>query len=495
VGSIFTKDEEYEEFKTNMPLIKFFSKSFSDMLEHKFGKEYKKKLLNDYIHQAARSSFSDLATLKVSARDHSQDVVIPLGGDTTEKVYNKLKEEFPDEIRKRPFCMESMTAIIKEYKNDIGEDPIHLVQLAPWSLDNLLGKGYFESDEFDKSQHGGEREIHVLEFKARIVQYFLELVSRTICQYFPSETTMNPKTKDDFVKSHYRRSEEMFGTNYVTISKSADATTWCQFHHSSHFAAMFSNILPDELYGFVMSALSLWPRKRLTFPLRQGSSLAANPKLSTDNKTYMQFKKDFHDGSGMFVKPRTTTIEVISGMFQGILHTTSSLYHTMIQEVMKQVIISACKGRMGFDKILMTIVQGSDDSGAMISFPGKPNARIMQTAKRLLLWKERVSPYLSVFCNEVKSSIGTHDLIEYNSEWHVRHMLIKPTFRWVSASQELSVTERFIDRLRIYNQMISECLSGGASTLECSVIQLYQATMHYMVSSLWMKMCHVESQV
>jgi hypothetical protein len=41
-----------------MPLIKFFSKSFSDMLEHKFGKEYKKKLLNDYIHQAARSSFS-----------------------------------------------------------------------------------------------------------------------------------------------------------------------------------------------------------------------------------------------------------------------------------------------------------------------------------------------------------------------------------------------------------------------------------------------------
>lgn len=483
-GSIFTKGEEYEEFKSNMPLLKFFASAFGEILEEKFGKDYRTKILNDYVHTIARTNFSDLATLKVSSRDHSKDVEVPLGGESTEEIFNQMKKDFPEEILKRPFCMESMTQIIKEYEADTSSKIIHLSQLAPWCLKQLLDKGHFDSDQFDKDQHGGEREIHVLEFKARIVQFFLETVSRTICSYFPSETTVNPETKDRFVKDHYAKSKEMFGTNFTTISKSADATTWCQFHHSSHFAAMFQAILPEELKDFTLAALSLWPRKRLSFPVRQASSLAANLKLQTDNDVYMQFKSEFEKGEGMFLKVRSNVIEVISGMFQGILHTTSSLYHTMIQEVMKRVILSACKGRMRMDKVLITICQGSDDSGCMISVPGKPSLRIMKMLKRLLLWKERVTPYLSVFCNEAKSSIGTHDLIEYNSEWHVRHMIIKPTFRWVSASQQLSVTERFIDRFRMYNNMITDCLTGGASTLECSVIQLFQATMHYILMGL-----------
>jgi len=483
-GSIFTRGEVYTEFKTNMPLIKFFSSAFSDLLESKFGKEYKTKIMNDYIHAVSRTNFSDLATLKVSSRDHSKDVQIPLGSASTEETFQKLKKDFPEEILKRPFCMESMTQIIKNYETETETSITHLSQLAPWCLKKLLDKGYFDSDQFDKSQHGGEREIHVLEFMARIVQFFIELVSRTVCSYFPSETTVNPETKDSFVRDHYAKSKELFGNNFTTVSKSADATTWCQFHHASHFAAMFQRILPDELREFTLTALSLWPRKRLSFPLKQASSLSANMKLKTDNKTYMRFKEEFEKGEGMFVNPRGNLIEVISGMFQGILHTTSSLYHTMIQEVMKQVMISACKGRLGIEKVLVTVCQGSDDSGAMISVPGKPTLKTMQLLKRLLLWKERVSPYLSVFCNEAKSSIGTHDLIEYNSEWHVRHMTIKPTFRWVSASQELSVTERFIDRFRMYNNMITECLTGGASTLECSVIQLFQATMHYILMGL-----------
>jgi hypothetical protein len=483
-GSIFSRQEDFEEFKANMPLLKFFSSAFSDLLEGKFGPDYKAKIMNDFIHTAARVNFSDLATLKVSSRDHSKDVEVPVGGETTEKIYEKLKSDFPEEILKRPFCMESMTQIIKLYRDEKGKDVEHVSQLAPWCLSRLISKGYFDSDQFDKSQHGGEREIHVLEFSARIVQFFVELVSRTINSYFPSETTANPDTKDRFVKEHYAKSREMFGENFTTVSKSADATTWCQFHHSSHFAAMFQAILPDELKEFTLTALSLWPRKRLSFPIKQAANLAHNVGITTDNEVFKQFTSDFEKGEGMFLRPRSNNIEIISGMFQGILHSTSSLYHTMIQEVMKQVMIQACAGRLGLGKVLITMVQGSDDSGCLISVPGKPSIRIFQLLKRLLLWKERVSPFLSVFCNEAKSSIGTHDLIEYNSEWHVRHMIVKPTFRWVSASQELSVTERFIDRFRIYNNMLTECLTGGASALECSVIQLFQATMHYCLMGL-----------
>lgn len=480
-GSIFTQGTDYEEFKTNMPLIKFFSKAFSDLLVGKFGPDYKKKILQDFTHGAARDTFSELATLKVSARDHSKDVEVKLGGESTEKIYQEISKMYPEEILKRPYCMESITQLIKEYEEDTKTKISHVSQLAPWCLKKLLIKGYFDSDQFNKSQHGGEREIHVLEIKARVVQFYVEKISRVICSYFPSETTVNPKTKETFVKDHYRMSRSVLGEEFVTVSKSADATTWCQFHHTSHFAAMLVNILPEELTNFVISALSLWPRKRMSFPLKQASSLAANIHLHTDNSTYMQFKTEFNKGTGMFTSPRSNNVEVISGMFQGILHSTSSLYHVMIQEVMKQMVITICNSRLGIKDVVVSVVEGSDDSGKMISVKGKPSPKLYKRLKRLLLWKERVSPLLSVFCNEAKSSIGTHDLIEYNSEWSVRHMTIKPTFRWVTAAQSLSVTERFIDRFRIYNNMITDCLTGGASTLECSVIQLFQCTMHYML--------------
>jgi len=479
-GSIFTRGTKFEEFKTNMPLIKFFSQAFGEILEKKFGEDYKKKIYKDFLFSASRTSFSELATLKVSSRDHTKEVEVQLGDEKTEDIYKQLLKDFPEELFKRPYCMESITKIIKEYEEDTNQKIVHVVQLAKWCLDELLNKGYFDSDQFDKSQHGGEREIHVLEMKARIVQFYTELVARTISGYFPSETTMNPKTKDRFVKDHYDKARSALGEDYYVISKSADATTWCQFHHSSHFAAMYSSFLPDELKPFVFSALSLWPRKRLSFPMKQASSLAANIKLETSNETYMQFKKEFETGSGMFTKMRTNKIEVISGMFQGILHTTSSLYHTMIQEVMKIVMSEFIIKQMKMTPVI-TVCQGSDDSACMIALKGKPNRKSLTRVKRLLLWKERVSPYLSVFCNEAKSSIGTHDLVEYNSEWHVRHMIIKPTFRWVSASMELTVTERFVDRMRIFYNMIAECLSGGASTLECAIIQHFQATLHYIL--------------
>jgi hypothetical protein len=483
-GSIFTRGTEVQEFKTNIHLLKFFSKSFADKIQSKFGENYKKKILGDFVREAARTSFGELATLKVSARDHGKEVEIKLGGENTEKIYEMAAKLYPEEVLKRPYCMESITSIINEFETETGHSIRHVTQLAPWCLSKLLSKGYFDSDEFDKSQHGGEREIHVLEIKARIVQFYLETLSRVICSYFPSETTVTPMTKETFVKDHYAKAKTALGSEFTTVSKSADATTWCQYHHVSHFAGMLMNLLPDELLNFAISGLSLWPRKRISFPMKQASSLAANQNLISDNEVFMKFKEEFNEGKGMFTSPRSNCIEVISGMFQGILHSMSSLYHTMIQEVMKEATLTLATSRLGFREIHVTVCQGSDDSAKMISVKGKPSSKIFKRMKRLLLWKERVSPYLSVHCNEAKSSIGTHDLVEYNSEWHVRHQLIKPTFRLVSASQTLSVTERFIDRYRIYSNILTDCLSGGASSLECSVIQLFQCTQHYIMMGL-----------
>jgi hypothetical protein len=285
-------------------------------------------------------------------------------------------------------------------------------------------------------------------------------------------------TKKHFVKSHYQKSKDLMGSNFFVMSKSADASKWCQGHHSSHFAAFLLPISPPQMSNFISSTLSLWPRKRLSFPLQQVKILLNN-RDTPSNSLFSRFREDFFSGTGIFTQKCGNKIEVISGMFQGILHTTSSLYHTMVQEVMK-LMVSQMLTDLGH-KHVITIVQGSDDSGMMISIEGPMNSYKVQLCRRLLDWKEQISHHLSIYPSVEKSSIGTFDLIEYNSEWYIRHRIIKPTFRWISASMATSVTERFIDRIRNFNNVLTECLSGGASTLECAVVQLFQCSLHYML--------------
>lgn len=479
----FTSNEPTPKFASNKSLLKLFSQHFSSLIETKLGKDYKDKLYNDYLMEVSYTNFNKLATLKASARDHSINLKIPdipSSANAARQIQNMLDKENPNESGKRPKMIEAIISLVEMFRNEKNRDPSHVVELLPWCLNKLIAKGRMDSDCFAKPQHGGDREIHVLEVSARIVQYHVELFSRVVCKYFPSETTCNPDTKDSFVKDHYSQSSSKFPTAFQTHSKSADASKWCQAHHTSHFSALLMAIAPEQLKPFLITALSLWPRKCLNFPTSLASTLINN--LTNDNVSplYKRFRDDFNNGTALFSSPKDSKIHIKSGMFQGILHTTSSLYHTMIQECMKSFTSGLLEYKLGMQSHI-SVVQGSDDSGMMITLPGNVDRKSMRICKTMLSWKENVSNHLSVYTNRCKSSIGTHDLIEYNSEWHSRHKIIKPTFRWISACLEASVTERFIDRFRIFNGVLSQCLEGGASTLECSIIQLNQCSLHYML--------------
>jgi len=102
----------------------------------------------------------------------------------------------------------------------------------------------------------------------------------------------------------------------------------------------------------------------------------------------------------------------------------------------------------------------------------------------MLHWKECVSRWWSIYTSRAKSAIGTVDLVEYNSEWFAKGVIVKPTFRWVSACLETTVTEKFIDRIRIAYNTLTQVLEGGGKVLECAIIQICQAWMHYMLIGL-----------
>jgi hypothetical protein len=468
--------EELEEAKPHQVdslTLKYFLNIFKDIMTARIGDNYKEIIGRNVTSNILRSTFAELGTLKAS------------GGPVDEFEFDvETKDEYSDLSKKlkahskgpRPRAIESLVNLVNDYceKNN-NVSPSNLFELIPYCL-KLLEEG-FDSDLFSKSQHGGHREIHILQMSARLLQFFIELISRSILSHFPTDTISHPKEKDTMVPVHYRDSNLTF-PEYSTISKSADAKTWCQNHHTTAFASVLLACTPEDYHPFIIRVMKLWTIKRVSLPESIAPLFLANRDTISSDPIFNEMRKRFISGELPFTKPLSSTVQISSGMFQGILHLTSSLYHTMIQEVHREMVISTCKNVYGFD-VIVSNRQGSDDSAMMISFPtGSDKKKRRAISYKMLDWKERFSPRLGVISSD-KTATGITDVVEYNSEWYLRQQSVKPTFRWVSACLDFPVTETFIEEYRINSNVLTQVLEGGGSLLLASLIELSQAMLHY----------------
>nr|WAK75662.1 MAG: RNA-dependent RNA polymerase [Phenuiviridae sp.] len=463
---------------SNPILIRVFMEMFRGILESQLGKEWQSIITKAILHNCAKQSFYDLSTMKVASRTYNEKIVVPStnADDTTFMLRQKLEAANPNETKRRPRVMEAIKRLIDQFKEEGNPSPEHPIELLPYCLNRLESKGYFDSDIFPKPQHGGDREIHVLEIMARIVQLFQECISRTLCEFIPSDTLTHPETKERFVKNHYKQANSEHKGQFLTMGKSADATKWCQRHHSSKFAMMLVGATEFKFWSFILRTMNLWQKKRITFPIQFAANFMAN-KDTKSNKIYERMRGNFFEGKEIFDTAYNNKMWIQSGMMQGILHYTSSFCHGVIQEVMKKIQKDylSKKGLVS----TITIVQGSDDSAELISMSGRKNSLLARISTTMLHWKENISKFFCIYTSRAKSSIGTIDLIEYNSEWTIRDTTIKPTFRWVSSCMETGIVEKFVDR---YQNMYGTCttvLEGGGKVLEVALIQLCQAWMHY----------------
>nr|UPO63388.1 RNA-dependent RNA polymerase [Watermelon crinkle leaf-associated virus 1] len=468
---------------SNHVTIKVFCSIFKTILASYLGKDYQSVIKREIYRTMAQASFEDLATLKVSSRSYKDNIIVPnISSDMENKEIRRLYElSNPDEKKRRPRVMEAISKLVEECETALNKPVRHPVELLPYCLSLINQKGYWDSDIFPKAQHGGDREIHVLDITMRIIQYFAECISRTLCRMVPSDTLTHPYEKESFVRKHYTQSAKELGANFFTMGKSADATKWCQRNDSSKFASVVVPFLPPELRPFFLQVMYLWKFKRISFPIQFAANFVSN-RTTKSNKTYERMRDEFFTGTGIFSQQQSNKIMIRSGMMQGILHYTSSFTHSVVQEVMKKMQRDYLK-RRGVESYI-TVVQGSDDSAELISLPGLPTKNKVRIVTTMLNWKETISRQFSIYTSRAKSSIGTLDLIEYNSEWMIRSNIVKPTFRWVSACLETSVTERFIDRIRMNYNISSQVLEGGGKVLEVAMVQLCQAWMHYLLLGL-----------
>jgi len=491
VDNVFYYGDKPKKHCVNKSFFKYLISRFQFICSKRYGQNYKLVFKQDILRNFAYSSFSTLATLKASAKMHKgkinidKDVIQGSAKDclleTKKRISAMLQSLNPEEYKSRPKVIESISRFVKEYIELMGRTPTHLFDLVPFALKRLEEKGGFNSDVFPKSQHGGDREIHVLEIAARIIQYFLENISRTLCSKFQSEACTHPDEDDNFIEDHYRKSSANF-EKYSTICKSADISKWCQRNHVSKFCSLMMSLTDSLFHGFIFRGLKLWVAKRITFPIELAATLMANEKTILGDDLQNRFRQEFYRGTGVVNGPMNNTITIKSGMMQGILHFTSSLMHTCLHEVMRDISLSVINGTLGLECVY-SIVQGSDDSAAGISIPSKKLSDIL-FCRRILMWKEEASEYVSMFPSREKTSCGTLDMVEFHSEWHLRRKVVKPTFRWVNTCLETALVERFAERMRMFYNMLSQALEGGASTFECSIFQMCQAWMHYKLLGL-----------
>jgi hypothetical protein len=483
VNKTLSRGIKKEKFVSNPIIIKVMVSIYKSQLTSLYGDQWKDVMKRQILRRLALGTFSEIATLKVASRSYKDKIIVPgiLPGSTAQEIKEILCKYNPEESEKRPKVMEALSDLVAHFILAEGKSPNHIIEMLPFSYNLLQKKGYFDTDLFIKPQHGGDREIHVLEIAARICQYHLETIARAMSSMAPEDSLTHPKSKDYFVSQHHRAAEEKLGDQYFTLGKSADATKWCQRNHVSKFACFMIPLLDKLFWKFVLSILWLWLFKRMSFPVQFASNLMANQTVISD-PLYMRFRKEFLEGSGLFESPKNNKMSIKFGMMQGILHFVSTLVHVIVMVSMK-IIVSSYLKKKKIDHHI-SVISGSDDSGQLISVAGKAKLENLRLITTMLHWKDHMAEYASIYSNRAKSSVGTLDLIEYNSEWNLREHSMKPTFRWVSACLETTVVERFIDRLRTMYNTLSQVLEGGGKTAECSIIQMCQAWLHYMMLGL-----------
>nr|QOX06031.1 large protein [Lentinula edodes negative-strand RNA virus 3] len=472
-----------EKHRTDISMLKYFSISLRVLLEERLGSDPDVVTKRDILREMAFNSFSSLATLKASSRNHDEPVIVDSNSidnlENVGKARKILRDRYKSEYQKRPKMIQRMNEQADKFKAEKGRYPNSLIELVHPALIRLEKKGGFDSDLFAKSQHGGNREIHVLEDDARIVQFHIECISRVICKYFQSETITHPKFKNRFVADHYK-SASIDYQDFITYGKSADASTWAQSHFVSRFAVMLISVTDKVFHEFIFRTLRLWVNKRVSLPMDLILTFIMNNRSPSNNELYNKLREAMTDGKLPFTARNTNKVTVESGMFQGLLHYTSSLYHTMIQEQMARLEKTISVNVFGVN-CKITKTQGSDDSGSLNSYEVRDRRNKQKIAimgYKMMKWKEGVAAWMGIQ-NSVKSLLAAVDFIEYNSEFFIKQKIVKPTFRWSSACLETSLVESFITRYRIFSNTLTQTLEGGASTFECAITQICQAWFHY----------------
>nr|AMY16465.1 L polymerase [Toscana virus] len=357
-------------------------------------------------------------------------------------------------------------------------------------MSRIEEKGCMEICLFKKQQHGGLREIYVMGADERIVQSVIEAIARAIGRFFDSDTLCNPTNKIRIPETHGQRAKRRCGRSVWTCATSDDARKWNQGHYVTKFALMLCEFTPQEWWPLIIRGCSMFTNKYMMMNLDFLRIIDSHKELQIEDEFVSKLFKAYHGESvEPWISQGCTYLKTSTGMMQGILHFTSSLLHSLHQEFVKTTAIQLFTLKLGSDassKVVCDMMQGSDDSSMIISFPAdseKVKMRYKLVAAMCFRIKKSLGIYIGIYPSE-KSTPNTDFVMEYNSEFFFHSQHVRPTIRWIAASCSLPEVETLVARQEEAANLLTAITEGGGSFSLAAMIQHCQCSIHYMLMGL-----------
>lgn len=478
------RSEQYgEASKKDPPRGKGFSldclKHGCDIMDKKLklskGENYKDKLLQEIILNLGRHLTHTLATLKASAK------LDPTKVNESSSIKDKMHIT-------RVKVIEALAANLKLF----GLNPFRNFKAILEFMESTA-KGVM-CDLFKKQQHGGLREIYVLNIESRILQLFVETIARTLCGHFEEETLTHPENKIKKLDEHKVRSALIARKDnsiYADFCSSSDKTRWNQNFIMTAMSVPLLRLTHESLHPTIVRVLNLWSNKLIKIPPAVLKMMMEGVELSSD--AYKLVRDKFHGipnpVEGPIVRSRFSPyLNLTTGMMQGILHYTSSLLHVACLASSKEMAMSYLRKTHSDRSVrfTMTSVCSSDDSATILTaFSKKEHLDFtMDDVKTFFhcdIMLHALTKYSQFFCMEesVKSTISCYDYVEFNSEFLFKNTIAMPTIKFVAACTTITESESLARRQYEMYNLISALSGSSFPMINTYFCQISQALLHY----------------
>ncbi|QHW05228.1 RNA-dependent RNA polymerase [Elliovirales sp.] len=449
-------DPGYHEFSPS--LLKAAVDNIKDRFRRTFGSSWEANIDNKILRALGSITLEEMATLKASSNFSPE--------------YYALK---PGDAYKRKKAIQGVRDLMD------GESTM-MYEVLSKCLSKVEQDGCMHIDIFKKPQHGGDREIYVMDMSSRVVQLGLETIARTYCSFIDSEAMTHPKSKFKLPEEHERNAEKRLGT-HVTFCQSADARKWSQGHHVAKFMQMLCRLTPSYIHGFIVRACALWTKRRIMISPALIKVFCESTSFTSGNDIVQRMYDGYlGKGTEKWITQGMSYIQVGSGMMQGILHYTSSLLHSIFQEFLRSLLRSHYRARsLLIGEPMITVGQSSDDSYLMVTFRTRDSETWAEAALESSMvhhLKSTLSRFLGIYDSEKTASM-LMSVMEFLSEYMEGASLHRATVKSVFACLSVSEHESLSSRQEEMSTLLTKVVEDGGSINLASHCQLGQALLHY----------------
>lgn len=179
-----------------------------------------------------------------------------------------------------------------------------------------------------------------------------------------------------------------------------------------------------------------------------------------------------------YLETHDRAITLSGGFMQGILHFTSSVFHSAVQVHSKRFAKSFFRESREV-QLIWDHQTSSDDSGVIATLVGDVRPKHIRYLELLCFAKWEIGRSVAITTSVEKSTPLTSKVYEFNSDFHSASTVLQPTIKYLFAQLQISGEDSLLGRQEQYASMRTSLLEGGGTVLLCAISNVCQGLLHY----------------